>query len=254
MLTTQRKQLILDVLAREGQVIAKALSAEFGLSEDTIRRDLRDLAAEGLLQRVHGGAVPASPTVARLAVRRGMSTEAKAELGRHAAAMIEPGQTVIFDGGTSNREIIRHLPPALPFTAVTHSPTIAAAFEELPAVEVVLIGGKLYRHSMVVVGALALESIMRIRADLFFLGVTGVHATKGLTTGDAEEAAIKRALMSRAAETIVLATADKLGAVSAAQISSVAEIDRLLVERPASEQAIAAVAALREAGCQLVEL
>src|SRR5262245_6302092 len=98
MLTTQRKRLILDVLARDGQVVAKQLSRELALSEDTIRRDLRELAAEGLLQRVHGGALPASPTVAALPVRRGISLQAKEALGRRAAGLIEPGQTVVFDG------------------------------------------------------------------------------------------------------------------------------------------------------------
>ena len=115
MLTTQRKRLILDVLARDGQIVAKHLSRELALSEDTIRRDLRELAAEGLLQRVHGGALPASPTAVGLPARRGIALQAKAALGRRAARLIEPGQTVIFDGGTTNLEIVRHLAPEIAF-------------------------------------------------------------------------------------------------------------------------------------------
>jgi DeoR/GlpR family transcriptional regulator of sugar metabolism len=229
MLTSQRKRLILDVLARDGQVVAKRLSRELDLSEDTIRRDLRELAAEGLLQRVHGGAMPASPTIAGLPARRNMATGTKAALGAAAAKLIVPNQTVIFDGGTTDLEIVRHLPPGLRFTAITHSPTIAVELEAHPEVEVILIGGKLFRHSMVAVGALAVEAISRVRADLFFLGVTGVHPEEGLTTGDVEEAAVKRALMARAAETIVLATNEKLGAVSAFQITPVGEISTLVV-------------------------
>jgi DeoR/GlpR family transcriptional regulator of sugar metabolism len=238
MLTSQRRRLILDVLARDGQVVAKRLSQELDLSEDTIRRDLRELAAEGLLQRVHGGAMPASPTVAGLPARRSMATEAKAVLGAAAAKLIAPNQTVIFDGGTTNLAVIRHLPSTLPFTAVTHSPTIAVELDAHPQVEVIVIGGKLFRHSMVAVGALAVEAISRIRADLFFLGVTGVHPEEGLTTGDMEEAAVKRALMSRSAETVVLATNEKLGAVSAFQIAAVADISTLVVAPGANEDMV----------------
>lgn len=243
MLTRQRKRLILDILVRDGQVVAKHLSRDLAISEDTIRRDLRELAAEGLLQRVHGGALPASPTVAALPSRRAMATEAKATLGRAAAGMVGQGQTVIFDGGTTNLEIVRHLPRDLPFVAVTHSPEIAVALESHAAVEVVLIGGKLFRHSMVAVGALAVEAIARIRADLLFLGVTGVHREEGLTTGDAEEAAVKRALIGRAAETVVLATTEKLGAVSPYMVAPLGDIATLLVSADAPEAAVAPLAA-----------
>lgn len=250
MMTSQRKRLILDTLEREGQVVAKALSERLETSEDTIRRDLRELARDGLLQRVHGGALPASPTVAPLHVRRDLSTEAKIRLGRAGAALIQPGQTVILDGGTTNLELVRQLSSGLVFTAVTHSPTIAAAFEDRPAVDVILIGGKLFRHSMVAVGALALESIARLRADLFFLGATGVHGEEGLTTGDFEEAAVKRALMARAAETVVLATPEKIGAVSSAKIASLDALAMLVVsEAPAAQQR----ATIERAGVRVVE-
>src|ERR1700754_4361480 len=98
MLTTQRKQTILSRLQRDGQVVAKALSEEFGLSEDTIRRDLRELAAEGHLQRVHGGALPASPAVGDFAARQQLAPEGKVAIGRAAAKLVKPGQVVILDG------------------------------------------------------------------------------------------------------------------------------------------------------------
>src|SRR6188472_1402806 len=122
MLTSQRKAHILAVLKRDGQVVAKTLSQNLGLSEDTIRRDLRELAAEGLLQRVHGGALPASPTVANLAARRGMATEEKQRLGRKAAGLIQRGQRIFIDGGTTHGELIRALPVDLSLTVITHSP------------------------------------------------------------------------------------------------------------------------------------
>src|SRR6202040_939649 len=110
MLTSHRKRLILDKLRAEGQVIAKSISHELGLSEDTIRRDLRELAQEGLLQRVHGGALPASPAVADFAGRERIAPDGKVAIGRAAAKMIQPGQVVILDGGTTARKVARHIP------------------------------------------------------------------------------------------------------------------------------------------------
>jgi DeoR/GlpR family transcriptional regulator of sugar metabolism len=234
MLTLHRKQHILHVLGRDGQVIAKRLSEELGLSEDTIRRDLRELAAKGLLQRVHGGALPASPAVADLTARRGISTDAKRSIGRAAARLLGAGQVAIIDGGTTTRELVRNLDPDLAATVITHSPTIAAELEHHRKVEVVLIGGTLFKHSMVAVGATAVEAIGRIRADIFFMGATGIHAVEGLTTGDLEEAAVKRALMKRASETIVLASNEKLGAVSPYQIAPIGELNGLVVEENAT--------------------
>src|ERR1700748_1068432 len=121
MLTTHRKQAILAALKRDGQVVAKALSESFEVSEDTIRRDLRELAAEGLLQRVHGGALPASPAIGDFAARLNLATEEKRMIGRAAAAMVQPGQVVILDGGTTAVQIARHFAPELRAAVVTHS-------------------------------------------------------------------------------------------------------------------------------------
>lgn len=229
MLTEQRKRLLLDRLVHDGRIVAKELSAELGLSEDTIRRDLRELAGEGLLTRVHGGALPASPTVANLAARRAMATDEKRRLGQRAARLIGRGQKVFIDGGTTHLELVRALPADLAVTVITHSPTIAAALEPHQAAEVILIGGRLFRHSMVAVGAEALEQIHRLRIDLGFVGLTGLHPEEGGTTGDFEEAAIKRAIIARSAETVVLVTAEKLGAVSAFEACAMKDLTSLVV-------------------------
>lgn len=233
MLTQQRKQLLLDRLTRDGRIIAKDVSIEFGLSEDTIRRDLRDLAGEGLLQRVHGGALPASPTVANLAARRDMATDEKRRLGRKAATLISRKQRVFIDGGTTHLELVRNLPPDLGITVITHSPTIASALEPHQAVDVILIGGMLFRHSMVAVGSAALEAIQRMRIDLGFVGLTGLHPQDGGTTGDFEEAVIKRAIIERSAEAIALVTHEKIGAVSAYGVCAIKDLTSIVAPREA---------------------
>jgi DeoR/GlpR family transcriptional regulator of sugar metabolism len=239
MLATQRKKLILQRLQRDGQVVAKQISAELNLSEDTIRRDLRELAHEGLLQRVHGGALPASPAVVDFAGRETLASEEKKAIGRAAAATIQPGQVVILDGGTTTRELARQISQNLHATVITHSPTIAVTLNSHPNVEVLLIGGRLFKHSVVSVGAAAIESIARIRADTYFMGVTGIHPKLGLSTGDFEESHVKRALISAAAETIVLASREKLNAASPYVISDIKEIEGMVVSEDIPDETLA---------------
>ncbi len=233
MLTGQRKQLLMARLGKDGRIVAKDMSAELNLSEDTIRRDLREMARDGLLQRVHGGALPASPTIANLAARRTMATDEKQRLGRAAAKRIESRQRVFIDGGTTHMELVRNLPLDLQCTIITHSPAVAAALEP-HAAAVILIGGTIFRHSMVAVGAAALDAINRIRADLAFVGLTGLHPREGGTTGDFEEAAIKRAIIARSAETVVLLTAEKIGAASAHGVCDVKALSAIIVPRKAT--------------------
>jgi DeoR/GlpR family transcriptional regulator of sugar metabolism len=240
MLTKQRHAYILKLLREQGQVIAKAISRELHLSEDTIRRDLRELAAQGKLQRVHGGALPASPAVGDFAARTKVAPEGKTAVGRAAAALVRPGQVVILDGGTTTLQLARHLPQDLGATVVTHSPTIAVALQEHPAIEVILIGGRLFKHSVVTVGAAAVDAISRIRADTYFMGVTAIHPRAGLSTGDLEESHIKRAFIASAAETYVLVTPEKVNAASPYIIASLAEIDGVVVDRGIPRTVIAA--------------
>ena len=249
MLTPQRKAYILTRLRAQGQVIAKDLSAELALSGDTIRRDLRELAAAGKLQRVHGGALPASPAVGDFAVRQQVAPEGKIAVGRAAARLVRAGQVVILDGGTTTEQLAKHLPDDLRATIVTHSPTIAVALQAHPSIEVIVIGGRLFKHSVVTVGAAAVEQIARIRADLYFMGVTGIHPQAGLSTGDMEEAHIKRALSAAAAETHVLVTAEKVDAASPYLIAPVSEVDGVVVDRTVPK---ASLAAYRKLGLSVV--
>jgi DeoR/GlpR family transcriptional regulator of sugar metabolism len=243
MLTTQRKKLILTRLAAEGQIIAAEMARELGTSEDTIRRDLRELAKAGKLQRVHGGALPASSAVGDLNVREQVSPEEKRLLGRFGAAMIQPGQVVILDGGTTALQVARHLAPDLRATIVTHSPTVAVELAVHPLIEIIVLGGRLFRHSMVSVGATVIDAASRLRADMYFMGVTGVHPDAGLSTGDAEEAAVKRALHGRSAETIVLASSEKLMAASAFVIAPLQAASLLVVPTKTTAQMLRALRA-----------
>ena len=238
MLTPQRKRKILELLAAQGQVLSKPLSEMFAVSEDTIRRDLRELSAQGLLQRVHGGALPASAAIATFAARENLSLDVKQRLARKAAQFILPGQVVLIDGGTSTGELVKCLPSDLKITVVTHSPGIALGLIDHPLIEVVLIGGRLFKHSVVTVGAATLEGLEKIHADVCFLGVTGVHTEAGLTTGDFEESCIKRALAARAAETIVMASPEKINTASPWAIGGISLVNTLVVAKETKDDVV----------------
>ncbi|MGB9095564.1 DeoR/GlpR family DNA-binding transcription regulator [Erwinia sp.] len=230
MLSSQRKKRILEILAQDKQVLSTELSQRFTISEDSIRRDLRELAAEGLLQRVHGGALPVSAANAPFETRKSVQIDSKRIIAQKAVGLIQPGQVVIIDGGTTTGEMIKLIPADLAFTVVTHSPSIAVGLIDYPQVDVIIIGGQLFKHSVVTVGASMLEGIKRINADLFFMGVTGVHKSAGFTTGNYEEACVKRALTERAAETVVMASQEKLNSASPFGIGELTLASTLLIE------------------------
>jgi DeoR/GlpR family transcriptional regulator of sugar metabolism len=244
MLTRQRKELLLARLRQDGQIVAKTLSEELGLSEDTIRRDLRELAAEGLLQRVHGGALPASPAMGTFAERQRISSDAKPAIARAAAAMIEPGQVVFIDGGTTAVQLARALPRDLRCTVVTHSPSVAVELVEHAAVEVILIGGRLFKHSIVAMGPAALDAIAQIRTDIYFMGACSLHPQHGASTGDFDEAGVKRAISAMAQRTVVLASPEKLATAAPYQIVPIQQISAVIAHHDAPEALLAPYRAL----------
>jgi DeoR/GlpR family transcriptional regulator of sugar metabolism len=243
MLAAERRDHLLDLLAREGKVVAKEVAAELGISEDSVRRDLRDLAAEGLCQRVYGGALPVSPAIADYAARQSVTPAGKQRVAAAAAALVRPGGALILDGGTTALAVAGALPPNLDCTVITHSPTIAAALLDHPRAEVFLLGGRLFKHSAVACGAAAVEAAQNVSADLCLLGVTGVHPDAGLTTGDAEEAAMKRALAARAAETYILASSEKIGTASRFRVLPWEEISGLVTDADPGHPVLARLAA-----------
>ena len=239
MLAAQRRDLLLDRLRAEGRLIAKDLAAELGLSEDSVRRDLRELAAAGLCQRVYGGALPVSPAVADYAARAHVAVDSKRRVAAAAAGLVRPGSTLILDGGTTALMVAQALPRDLRATVVTHSPTVAVALVDHPEIEIYLLGGRLFKHSVVTCGAAAGEAAQTVTADLFLLGVTGVHHDTGLTTGDADEAAMKRTLARRAADTFVLASAEKIGAASPFTVLPLSAVSGIITDAATTDPTIA---------------
>ncbi|MFC9594514.1 DeoR/GlpR family DNA-binding transcription regulator [Streptomyces sp. NPDC056944] len=244
MLAAERRDHLLGLLARKGKVVAKDVAAELGISEDSVRRDLRDLAAEGLCQRVYGGALPVSPAVVDYDARQAVAPDGKRKVASVAAGLVRPGGALILDGGTTALAVARALPRDLACTVITHSPTIAVALLDHPQAELFMLGGRVFKHSAVTCGAAAVEATQNVSADLCLLGVTGVHPEAGLTTGDAEEAAMKRALSARAADTYILASSEKIGTASRYRVLPWEKVSGLITDADPHDTVVEQLTAL----------
>lgn len=239
MLKHARRDLITETLRRDGRVLASEIAGRIGVSDDTVRRDLGEMADEGLLQRVHGGALPVSPALAPFTVREQQAPEAKRAIARAAAALVKPRQAVFLDAGTTARLVARYLPVDLEATIVTHSPNTAEVLTDHPRVDVVLLGGRILKLSRVAVGSSTVDAVRAIRADLYFLGVNGLHADVGITTHDPDEAHVKRAMIESAADTVALVSSEKLGTAGRYVVAPATELTHLVTEEAAPRELVA---------------
>ncbi len=240
--TPERRQRILEALRRDGKVLAAQLSVSLAVSTDTIRRDLQELAAAGLLQRVHGGALPRPPAGATAPYatreRRETAGSARNAIAAAAARLVRPGQVIFLDGGTTALEVARRFPAGLRATVVTHSPPNALALAEHPGIEVIMAGGRLFREAMVNVGEGTVEALRGIRADVCFLGICGVHVEAGLTTTYHEELHLKRTIVAQAADVVALAAAEKLDTALPYVVGPLNVLTHLVTDNSAAEDVL----------------
>lgn len=211
MLTEERHRLIRDRLSTEGRVIAAALASELCVSEDTVRRDLRELARSGACRRVYGGAVPLAPDPGPAAVRSAVAAPEKAALARAAVRLLAADATVFIDAGTTNAAIAAAIPPTLPLTVATNALAVAAALARHGRVRLLVLGGTYDPVKDACLGSDTVDAVRRLHADLFFLGACGIDGRLGATAYDPAEAEVKRAMAAASRRLAVAATRDKLG-------------------------------------------
>ena len=251
LLPRQRHQIILDHLERDGRVLAAGLASELGVTEDMIRRDLRELSEAGSCQRVYGGAVPLSSESTPIVQRIAEYPEQKNALAKLAVSLVTPGQTIFVDGGSTNESIALCLPRNVGLTVVTNAPLIAAALIGRTDLTLLMIGGRVDSKFGAAVGASAVRDIQMIRADLCFLGVCAVDAAAGLGAFDPDEADVKRAFVRSSASVAIAVMNNKLGTRAPYCVASTSELSSLVVEHdaPASH-----VNELADAGVQILRL
>jgi len=243
-LPRERQQLILERLQRDGKVIAADLAQEFRVSEDSIRRDLRDLAAQGLCRRVYGGALLAV-NIPPLGERHAERTELKRALVRTALGLIGTGQILFIDAGSTNTVLAKMLPDHSDLTVVTNAPDVALAVLGRPGFDVIMLGGKLDPAIGGAIGSRTVRQAQDIRADLCFPGVCAIDPQRGLWTYDEEETVFKQAIIEASGETVAIATPDKLVASATHHTAPITGISHLVV---ASDTDATVVARYRAAG------
>jgi DeoR/GlpR family transcriptional regulator of sugar metabolism len=227
-LAVQRHKLIIEELRRHGAVRVSELTELLAVSEMTVRRDLDSLAADGLLEKVHGGATLVGHLSADepgFEAKSHRQLKEKEAIAQAAAHLVEPGQSVGLTGGTTTWRLAYHLAQVAELTVVTNSLQVAGVFhrEARPDVTVVLTGG-VRTPSDALVGPVAVSAIRSLHLDLLFLGVHGVTADAGLTTPNLLEAETDRALVAASARRVVVADHTKWGVRGLSRIAGLDEV------------------------------
>lgn len=249
LLTSERLRDIEARLARDGRVVAAELARLYDTSEDTIRRDLRALAAEGRCLRVYGGAL-ASDTPGTVSERARLAPAAKAALGAALARLVEPGMTVFIDAGSTTLACAERL-EGRGVTVVTHAPVIAAALVEREGLRLVTLGGEVHPQVGAALGPAVLAALATIRPDLFLLGACGVDAEVGVTAHHADDAAVKRLIAARSGRVAVAADRGKLGTAAPFAVIGLAACDHLCIEAATDRETRARLAA---AGTDIIDV
>lgn len=251
--TIDRHQAILDLVrARDANV--EELCAALGVSEATIRRDLTSLARQKRLVRTYGGAtalVGVHEPEASLEERKAAQREQKESIAQAAAAHVSDGDTVLLDGGTTCAALAWHLSTREELHVVTNNLLAVTALANAPGVRLTLIGGELRGSSMSTLGPLAELILSRLTVDRAFLGADGVVAGFGLCEASAQQAYLKECIVSRAAEIIVLADADKLGRARQQHWTPLQRDWRLITSASADDALLAPFRALDEVTIEL---
>jgi DeoR family transcriptional regulator, aga operon transcriptional repressor len=239
-LNEERRRSILDALNREGRVLVADLADQFETSQVTIRKDLETLHAHGLVHRTHGGALPAregaleDPT---LREKEKLHRKEKLHIAAAAARMVQEGQVVILDSGTTTTAIARELRDFHKLTIITNAVNIAAELSG-SQVEVILTGGTLRKNSFSLVGPIAEETLHRLNADILFLGVDGFDVQYGLSTPNLPEAKVNRVMVEIAKRSIAVCDSSKFGRRSLSLIVPPTALQGVITDRgiPKSDQ------------------
>lgn len=230
MLQQERHAKILELLSQSGRVYAAELSQYFAVSEDTIRRDLKLLDEQKLLRRVHGGALPLQLENQEYRERHQEVDPLKQRVASAAIPLIKEGQTILIDSGSTCLQLARSLPTMLNFTVVTPSPLVATELIHHNNIELILLGGKIFKPAVMALGATTNAMLRKIHFDICFLGVCALHPSHGLSINHIDEAETLATIIDQSEQVVTLATHIKLGTMSTHQVCNTRKIDCLVTD------------------------
>lgn len=251
MLAVERKMRIVEFVKQKRVATVADLAREFEVHEATIRRDLAEIELEGLLRRTHGGVVvdQGANVEASFSERAHEQVDQKERIGKAAAALIEDGDHVILDSGTTTMHIARHLVSRSNLTVVTNDINIAAELRDAPGVNVIVTGGLLYRSSFMLNGMFTDQVLGTLHVQKAFIGTPAIHSKYGLTHPEAQLVPTKQGMIKAAQEIIVVADDTKIGKMSLHTVAPVESLHQFITGREASD---AQIKAFRDAGVQVL--
>lgn len=230
MLKLERQEYIINKINAEKKIISRDLSIELNVSEDTIRRDLKELENDGKLRRVHSGALQVGPPVTSIEHRIHTNTSLKSSLASAAVNFIKPNSVVIIDSSSTNLMITKVLPFDFQCTIITNSPDIATQLIHHENIEIILLGGTIYKQSMVALGHETISALDNIRADLYIHGLYNVSVQDGLSVPTRAEAQVKQKMIDVSNEVLSLVISDKLETVSTHLYGKITDLNYLIVD------------------------
>ncbi len=236
MLPRQRRRTIVELVSEHDGCSVTTLADELDVSEATIRRDLQTLEDEQLIERSHGGALPATSVGNEQAYdqKEVQNLETKRAIAAHAIDELQEGQVVFFDTGTTTMEVAKRVPTNGSIVSVTNSPLLALELDEGDN-EVKLTGGTLRQSTQALVGPSAESFLERMHFDLLYLGTNAIDAEAGLTTPNEAEAQVKRRMIENSTRVVLVADATKFDERSFVQFASFEEIDLVITDERLSD-------------------
>ncbi len=237
--TNLRKTHLRNTAVRNGKVLATQAAAELGVAVQTIRRDLRELCAAGLLERVHGGAVPPSG-VSNIAYadRRALNREVKLRIARRTAALIPDNASLFLNIGTTTEAVAQALRQHRNLMVLTNNLNVANILMDHPSCDVVVAGGNLRRSDGGLVGDLAALAIDRFKVDFAVIGTSAIDLSGDILDFDAEEVRVSQQVIKAARSTILVADSTKFTRKAAVKIASLEQMDHFVTDRVPSETLI----------------
>lgn len=242
--TSNRRRKITEMIKNTGSVQVSELSDQFGVSLQTIRKDLQFLEERGVAARAYGGAISADVVNVSIEplieAKQTSNIDQKERIGRFAASMVKPGEAIMLDSGTTTLQIARFLPDDEDITVVTNDFNILSVLTQKSKIKVVLLGGEFRRKNAAFYGAQAVGALDDLSLDRLFLGVDGFDVECGITTHHEPEAQLNRKMVEAARKVVAVCDSSKFSKICLHRIVDISELDELITDENVPKEIVEA--------------
>jgi DeoR/GlpR family transcriptional regulator of sugar metabolism len=249
MLKAERHKYILAKISEEQKANTLCLAEALNISNDTIRRDLNELDRKGLISKVYGGAFPIKTESENIFDISIFNENKKNIIAKKAASLLTSGQVIIISGGTTNLAFAKMIPHNLIATIYTYSLPIAMQLSQHPNIELIFIGGKLQKKAMVTIGIDVIKVLSKIKADICFMGTSGINTDLGLTEKGYEISMVKKAMIKASDKVVAMVTSEKLETKKPHLVCEVGELKTIITNLHRDDPKLATY---RSAGVQIL--